>query len=73
VQRPLVAWVGFRTATAKPPAVKYPGSDEVHGRDGEVHAGHLVRIGPEEVVLQEGAFDRAQVTWVHLGAERSRR
>ena len=66
IPRPTIAWIGLGSKAATPPLVKDQTQDEVHLVDGSVHDGNLVGVSLGVVVVQEGSFDRAKVTWIHL-------
>jgi hypothetical protein len=61
-----IASIGLGTKQTTPPAIKDPAQDEVQLADGTVHDGNLIGVSMSEVVMQEGSFDRAKVTWIHL-------
>jgi hypothetical protein len=65
--RATIAWIGFERADPSPPLVRNATADEVHLRDGTVHAGRLLRVTAEAVVIEPGSHPRPQVAWVHLG------
>ena len=66
IPRPNIAWIGLGSKAATPPPVKDSTRDEVHLVDGSAHDGNLVGVSLGVVVVQEGSFDRAKVTWIHL-------
>lgn len=68
IPRNTIAWIGLGTARPTPPPVKNPAQDEVRLANGSVHEGHLVGVSLGVVAMQEGSFDRAEVTWIHLAS-----
>jgi hypothetical protein len=53
IPRDQIAWIGFSTAFATPPAITDPAHDEVHLRDGSVQTGRLVAVNLTQVVTEK--------------------
>jgi hypothetical protein len=53
-------------AGLSPPAPQDPMRDEVHLRDGSVHAGPLVSIDADNVATESASFARKEVAWIWL-------
>ncbi len=61
-----IEWIGLVVGITRPPEVVNLDKDEAHLRDGTVHKGVLVGVSSTEVVLDEGAYQRRDVVWIHL-------
>ena len=72
ISRDQIAWIGFSTAIATPPAITGPADDEVHLRDGTVQTGRLVAVSLSQVVTEKRSYNRSQIEWIHLAIEEYR-
>ena len=68
ISRDQIAWIGFSTAIATPPAISDPAHDEVHLRDGTVQTGRLVAVRLSQVVTEKKSYNRSQIAWIALAA-----
>jgi hypothetical protein len=66
VPRRDIVMIGLDDPPLPPPAVRAPGEDELHLRDGSVRPGPLVSLDARRVVTPARAYDRDEVRWIYL-------
>ena len=66
IPRDQIAWLGFSTALARPPAIIDPSHDEVHLRNGGVQSSRLVAVNLTQVVTEKRAYNRSEIAWIAL-------
>ncbi len=66
VPRRDIVMIGLDDPPLPPPAVRGPGEDELHLRDGSVRPGPLVSLDARRVVTPARAYDRREVRWIYL-------
>jgi hypothetical protein len=61
-----IVGLGLGDPPLPPPAVRNPGQDELHLRDGSVRPGPLVSLDARRVVTPARAYERREVRWIYL-------